>query len=33
MNPPPVTVLTGHVELGIILSGSEHGFVLQHILQ
>ncbi|CAF1181559.1 unnamed protein product [Rotaria sp. Silwood1] len=43
INPSPAAILTGHdteiislwisAELGIVLSGSEHGFVLQHTLQ
>ncbi|CAM4830615.1 unnamed protein product, partial [Rotaria magnacalcarata] len=43
VNPSPAAILTGHdteivcvwisAELGIVLSGSEHGLVLQHTLQ
>ncbi|CAF4921523.1 unnamed protein product, partial [Rotaria sp. Silwood2] len=43
INPSPAAILTGHdteivclwisAELGIVLSGSEHGLVLQHTLQ
>ncbi len=43
INPSPAAILTGHdteivclwisAELGMVLSGSEHGLVLQHTLQ